>query len=882
MKANILTKMGLAMLIALLVSCSNNSISNSNMSSTNIIKNQYKITFEENGGNSVTDIIAIEETNINLPTPSRSGYTFEGWYYNEDLTNKCEISIMPKSNITLYAKWEPITSDELAAYEKELNSYSQTGHLYIHYRRFEHTIDDYSKWNLWVWAKNQTGREFEWMQTNGDIKFDDYGGAVCDIDLTKTYTDGGNAGNETISYLDETGAIVEEIGFLIVYKSSKLLDGHWQSDGGDQYLFTNDGIRDNGSIHLFAVQDNVYNYTFSYINGEIENPYDNDDGTNVSAKYNDIDSSSTNNYTKMATSISFKEDVGVGYQIMTASFADSDGDGIGDIKGITDSLDYLTKTLHVNAIWLTPIQLSDSYHGYDIIDYMVVDPKFGSKNTNYPDLLDEKGRPTSESAMADYKELLTKAHERGVKVIMDLVINHTSVNNVWFKKSAALDSEYRGFYQWKNHETDTSVNTNANWHKYSTYAYSYYGKFASSMPELNYDYSGTRDAIVDVAKFWLSLLGGGTGVDGFRIDAVKHLYMADEVTQSSNDIIIKDGDYSSNLTKNLNFFKEFNARIKEEYPNAAIIGENFDGHTYRVAPYYEGLDSMLNFYMYYNLSQSIAAPDNWSLAAKLSGAANVDSFNKNDTSVSNKELAYDGKWNFPDANKANNNYRGDTAIESIFTSNHDVARAMNNMIGSVNGVDLIPGTINSSNASLAIKKAKVYAAAVLTLPGISWIYYGDELGMSGNYGNGENANSAHSDRWYRQPFKWGTSNTTPYTTGFTFSGDKTYAIEWDSYNETLPGVSSQKYDKNSILSVYAELTKLKSTDKVLIYGSYQAINAGGDIMAFKRILNGKTYYIYHNFGSKTINITGNTGNILYSLNGATNSSLPGYSSVIIG
>ena len=869
-------KLGLAMLITLLVSC------NTNNSTTPNNQSIYTITFEENGGVSVKDITASGGTTINLPSPTKENYIFDGWYYDAEFTSKFELDKMPSSNITLYAKWKEVTSGELDAYNQELASYSQAGHLYIHYKRFEHTEEDYAEWNLWVWAKNQTGREFEWMNVDGHVKYDDFGGAVCDIDLTQTYTDGGNAGNETISYLDESGEIVEEIGFLIVYKSSKLLDAHWQSDGGDQYLNTKDGMRDNGSIHLFAIQDNVYQHRYNYVDEEIKNPYDNDDGKNTSERFNNINSSEASKYAIAQTSPAFKEEVGVGYQIMTASFADSDGDGIGDIKGITDSLSYLSKTMHVNALWLTPIQLSDSYHGYDIIDYTVVDPKFGSKNTNYPELLDEKGKPTSESAMADYKELVREAHKLNIKIIMDLVINHTSVNNVWFKKSAALEEEYRGFYQWKNHETDKSVANNENWHKYSTYAYSYYGKFASSMPELNYDYQGTRDAIVDVAKFWLGLLGDGTGVDGFRIDAVKHIYMADEVTQSSNDVIILDGDYSSNLTKNLHFFREFNARIKEKYPNAAIIGENFDGHSYRVAHYYEGLDSMLNFYMYYNLSQAVAAPDGWNLAAKLSGAANVDSFDPQDPTVSNKALDFGGKWNFPGQASANNKYRNQgSAIESYFTSNHDVARAMNNVIGSVSGIDLRAGTINSSNAATAIKKAKVYGAAVLTLPGISWVYYGDELGMSGNFEVG-NADSAHADRWYRQPFKWGNDASAPYTTGFTFSGDKTYGIGWDSYNKTLKGVSYQKMDKNSILNVYSAVAKLKSTDEVLIYGDYQCINAGGDIFAFKRTLNGKTYYIYHNFSGKTVSISGNSGEILYSLNGASKTSLPGYSSVIIG
>ena len=203
---------------------------------------------------------------------------------------------MPEENICLYAKWETISAEEALAYEKELASYSKQGHLYIHYKRFEHTKDDYADWNLWVWAKESTGREFEWMVEDNAIKMDNYGGAVAEIDLTKTYTDAGNSKTETITYLNSDGSLVEQIGFLIVYKDSKNGAGHWQSDGGNQYFYTADGLRDDGSIHLFTVQDNVSNYTFKYSSAEITNPYDGDDGSNVSSKYDNVDSSSTSKY----------------------------------------------------------------------------------------------------------------------------------------------------------------------------------------------------------------------------------------------------------------------------------------------------------------------------------------------------------------------------------------------------------------------------------------------------------------------------------------------------------------------------------------------------------------------------------------------------------
>lgn len=855
----------------------------SNISS--VIEAQYRINFYSDGGTNINQIIAKAGESIEWPAnPTKKGFTFKGWYldfgtYKNEYTN---FKTMPAENITLYAKWKKaeIQAADPVEYEKSIKEYTKENHLYIHYYRYENNENDYRDWNLWIWQSepvDSTGREVEWMEENGSLKYDDYTGVVAELDLTKTYNDGGNEGDVTVSYTND-GEICTEIGFLIVYKDSKNSGDHWKSDcGGNKFFYTDEAKWDDGSYHVFIIQDSV-EFKHHYEGGDIpDNPYDSDDGTNTSDKLNNVDFTKT--YDKAKTSEEFYNNVGTGYQIMVSSFADSDGDGFGDIKGITDHLDYFSEVLHINALWLTPIQQSDSYHGYDISDYCTVDKKFGSKNTNFKDLLDEKGRPTGASAMADYEELLRRANEKGIKIVMDLVINHTSINNLWFQRSASLVEEYRGYYQWENHDTNTSLSNE--WHEYSTSCYSYYGKFATSMPELNYSYQNTRDAIVDVGLFWLK-----KGVSGFRIDAVKHIYMADEVNSSTGDSILKDydeateTDYSSNLTKNLHFFREFNAKLKEHYPNAFIVGENFDGHAYRVAPYYEGLDSMLNFYMYYNLSQAaVSASKNWWKAKTLSGSnsSGAGSFKPGADGI---DVSYGGTWDYPGTLNTYNKYRGDNkAIDSIFTSNHDVARMMNNMIGTMTSSDVIPGVVTSSNSNKGLQSAKVYAATIMTLPGISWIYYGDELGMSGN--NDDNS-TAHADRWYRQPFKWAKEETEE-TTGFTFSGDKTYGIEWDSYNKTIDGVKEQKEDSSSILSEFMKLTKIKSQTKALINGSYEAINLSnaGEVFAFKRTSTDGTYYCFQNYGSSSIKLSGYDGKVIYSLNSASTSSLPGYSAIVI-
>lgn len=780
--------------------------------------------------------------------PKRTGYNFGGWFTDYGTyQNEFTFDVMPANNITLYALWkEGIKQEAIEEYEKNLDANSKSGHLYIHYMRFDNDPDAYAKMSMWVWPKAYTGRTFNWdKDIYGNVVVDDIGGAVCDIDMTKIYNDAGNAENEHLqffkdgyygdNYKDEYALNIDtyldsEIGFLIVYDESKNSGTHWTSDGGNQYFTIEKTIRSNGAIHIFATQDNVGDFVLKLADQtEISNPYENDDGTHVSIS--NVNSSA--DLGKVADPLDLFDTVsGVGYQIMVASFADSDGDGYGDIRGIINNLDYLEK-LNVDVLWLTPIQYSDSYHGYDIIDYCAVDPKFGT--------------------IDDYKELLTKCHEKGMKVIMDLVLNHTSINNVWFQKSAKMVVEdgidYRSFYHWRNHNTE---NLSSSWYQYSEYTYSYYAKFASGMPELNYDYQPTRDAILGVAEFWMTLLGEDEGVDGFRIDAVKHIYMADEVTAKSGDVIISDydsatnTDYSSNVTKNINFFSWLISEAKKINPNLYMVGENFDGHAYRVAPYYQAFDGMLDFYMYYNLGQ-LAAGQEW--GSGLAGE-NTSSDGSVPTGTNTNKLK-GGAWSYLGVLNTEKKYGGEVS-GSIFTSNHDLPRLMNNVVGTKqNGSDWVAGTVTNSNAETAKSRALTTIAAMMTLPGVSWIYYGDELGMSSNYGSGENKNSSHVDRQYRQPFKWTTSaDDSTYTTNYSISGDKTYYVKWDTYNEKLPGATEQLADSDSFLNEVRKWTKLKSEDNVIRYGDYAFKKFGSsDMFAFTRTYEGVTYWVVCNFTS---------------------------------
>ena len=198
------------------------------------------------------------------------------------------------------------------------------------------------------------------------------------------------------------------------------------------------------------------------------------------------------------------------YEIFVRSFNDSDGDGIGDFNGIIEKLDYLndgdpgTNTdLGVSGLWLMPIHPSTSYHGYDVIDYYAVNPEYGT--------------------MEDFNRLLDEAHKRGIRVIIDLVLNHTSVDHPWFRAAQDPMSEYRDWYVWSDTEPSGS-----GWHA-SDHGY-YFGIFWEGMPDLNYEHPPVTEQMHDVARYWLQDIG----VDGFRLDAAKHL-IEDGMIQTHTD-----------------------------------------------------------------------------------------------------------------------------------------------------------------------------------------------------------------------------------------------------------------------------------------------------------------------------------------------------------
>lgn len=243
------------------------------------------------------------------------------------------------------------------------------------------------------------------------------------------------------------------------------------------------------------------------------------------------------------------------YEIFVGSFSDSDGDGTGDIQGIINRMDYLNdgdinsgESLGVQGIWLSPIFSSPSYHKYDCTNYEKVDSSFGTED--------------------DLKELISVCHERNVKVILDLAINHTSTSNSWFTsfKTAIQNGDTSSpYYDYYVHVSKDEQEGGKTYYQISGTDQYYEGNFDSGMPELNYDNPAVREQMVSVAKKWLDL-----GVDGFRFDAIKYIYYGD-------------------TDKNVEFWNWYVSELKEIKSDIYTVGECWSGDS-EVLQYYSALN----------------------------------------------------------------------------------------------------------------------------------------------------------------------------------------------------------------------------------------------------------------------------------------------------
>ena len=339
---------------------------------------------------------------------------------------------------------------------------------------------------------------------------------------------------------------------------------------------------------------------------------------------------------------------GVYYEIFVRSFADSNGDGIGDLAGVTAKLDYLKK-LGVSGIWLMPIFASPSSHGYDVTDYRAVNPQYGT--------------------LADFERLTAAAHRRGIKVIIDLVANHTSSDNPWFLSARKPSSPYRNWYYWAGPKTDLNAANPFGGPVWRTLGDQHYmGIFDSHMPDLNYDNPAVRRAMISIGRYWLR-----HGADGYRLDAAKHIY--DKRKQDDSRLAI--------MNKDVEWWSEFRQGLDPVNPKAYLVGEVSGDHPHLLAPFFKPLSAVFDFPLAPRLIASADTERNDALGATLTHIQSV--------------------------------YRaaaGHAVADAPFLSNHDQNRVMSDLAGNLDHM-------------------KVAAALLLTLPGHPFIYYGEEIGMRG-------------------------------------------------------------------------------------------------------------------------------------------------------
>ncbi|MDP3443534.1 MAG: alpha-amylase family glycosyl hydrolase, partial [Ignavibacteria bacterium] len=238
------------------------------------------------------------------------------------------------------------------------------------------------------------------------------------------------------------------------------------------------------------------------------------------------------------------------YEIFVGSFYDTNDDGMGDLDGVTEKLEYLND-LGIGGIWLMPIHPSPTYHKYDVIDYEAIDPKYGT--------------------MQDFEELIAKADEYNIEIIIDLVLNHSSSEHPWFIE--AKKNVLNGTCENENSYCDYYVFTTTPQGKYYAVGKGFYYEalFWDKMPDLNLDNPEVRNEIKDILQFWLD-----KGVKGFRLDAVTSFY-------------------NQNVTKNTEFLKWLDETIDSIDPEAYVVGEAWTTNSSITALYQSGIDSLFQF-----------------------------------------------------------------------------------------------------------------------------------------------------------------------------------------------------------------------------------------------------------------------------------------------
>ncbi|KRL39014.1 glycoside hydrolase family 13 protein [Liquorilactobacillus uvarum] len=508
------------------------------------------------------------------------------------------------------------------------------------------------------------------------------------------------------------------------------------------------------------------------------------------------------------------------YQIYPMSFQDSNNDGIGDLLGIVKRLDYVKK-LGVDVIWLNPIYISPNKdNGYDIADYKNINPEYGN--------------------MDDFDYLLAQIHKRDMKLIMDLVVNHTSDQHKWFQESKkAKDNKYADYYIWRDpvdgHEPNNWLAAFGGpaWTYVPERGQYYLHLFAPGQPDLNWENPKVREAVFDVERFWLD-----KGVDGFRMDVINLISkpaglpdLSGTPTAERTLGFVADGPRLNE------FLRQMHDEVLSHY-DVMTVGE-MPGSTPEDAIKYTGLDSHeLNMVFQFEHVGLGPNPD-----VRL-GKWNDEPVKLTElkSSLNRWQKALDGKgWN------------------SLYWNNHDQPRAVSRF--------------GNDDPKYQVRSAKMLGTTLHMMQGTPYVYEGEELGMTNchftdieQYEDLESVNFFHelvdqrklvdgptmlkylavkSRDNARTPMQWNTDQDAGFTKGTPWYGLNANYKEINAKNELE--------DKNSVFYHYQKLIKLRHDFDIIRYGAFEELDPQDEqVYAYQRHYNGKTLLVISNFTDQTV------------------------------
>lgn len=500
------------------------------------------------------------------------------------------------------------------------------------------------------------------------------------------------------------------------------------------------------------------------------------------------------------------------YQIYPRSFADSNGDGIGDLNGITAHLDYL-ETLGIDVIWLSPVYKSpNDDNGYDISDYR--------------DIMDDFG------TMEDFDRLLAEAHRHHIRIVMDLVVNHTSDEHAWFIESrSSRDNPHRDYYIWKEPKDGKEPNNWGAWFGGSAWELDehtgmyYLHCFSRKQPDLNWENPKVRDEVFDMMNWWCE-----KGIDGFRMDVISMI----SKDPSFPDGPVEDGLYGSLAPYVCNgphvheYLQEMNRRVLSHY-DLLTVGEAAGVTIEEARKYANNEGTELGMVFQFEHVELVKGPiGKWSdQKPKLRDFRRVMN-----------------KWQYELEGKAWN---------SLFLDNHDQPRVVSRFA--------------NDSEQYRVVSAKMIATCLHMLKGTPYVYQGEELGMTNayfdkleDYRDIESINAFHqyvdnglvkaedmmrylkeiSRDNARTPMQWDASPNAGFTTG----------TPWIRVNPNYKEINAAACtaDPDSVFHYYQELIRLRHTLPIIVYGTFRGLLEDSEtIYAYQRLLDGQVLTVACNF-----------------------------------